>query len=322
MAAVLEIENLSVVFRRAAGDVEAVRDVSLRVGAGECVGIVGESGSGKTQLCVATMGLLPANAAAGGSVRFAGLELLSAPVERLNEVRGSRLAMIFQDPQSALTPHLKIGVQMAEVLVCHRRLGWRAARQAALQMLARVGLPDPARCLDDYPHQLSGGMRQRVVIGMSLLCGPDLVIADEPTTALDAGVQAQVLELLGRLRRESGMGILLISHDLAVVSGLAERIVVMYAGRIVETAACRELFRAPRHPYTAALMRCSPTIEGPVALRLATLAGQPPAAGQAAAGCAFAPRCGHATLRCVRERPQLEATGAGGAVACHHPLNG
>ena len=320
MGAVLAIENLSVVFRRAGAGIEAVREVSLQVGAGECVGIVGESGSGKTQLCTAVMGLLPANAAAHGSVRFAGEELLGASLARLNAVRGARLAMIFQDPQSALTPHLKIGVQMAEVLVCHRGLGWSAARQAALEMLRRVGLQDPQRCLDAYPHQLSGGMRQRIVIGMSLLCGPDLVIADEPTTALDVGVQAQVLELLGRMRREFKMGIVLISHDLAVVSGLAERIVVMYAGRIVESADCRDLFRAPRHPYTAALMRCAPTLDGPVAHRLATLAGQPPAAGLRLDGCAFAPRCDFATERCARERPPLTAAGDGRTVACHHPV--
>ena len=320
MGAILEIENLSVVFRRAGAEIEAVRGVTLHVGAGECVGIVGESGSGKTQVCTAAMGLLPANAAASGSVRFAGQELLAAPAERLNAVRGARLAMIFQDPQSALTPHLKIGVQMAEVLVCHRGLGWSAARQVALDMLRRVGLQDPARCLDDYPHQLSGGMRQRVVIGMSLLCGPDLVIADEPTTALDVGVQAQVLELLGGLRREFKMGIVLISHDLAVVSGLAERIVVMYAGRIVESAPCRDLFRTPRHPYTAALMRCAPTLDGPIARRLATLPGQPPPAGLRIDGCAFAPRCAFATDRCARERPPLVAAGPERVVACHHPL--
>ncbi|HVC02420.1 MAG TPA: ABC transporter ATP-binding protein [Steroidobacteraceae bacterium] len=316
----LAVQDLRVTFRRAGAAIEAVRQVSLDVEAGECVGIVGESGSGKTQLCLAIMGLLPPNAVVGGAVRFAGEDLLSAPPSRLSALRGAKLAMVFQDPQSALTPHLKIGVQMAEVLVRHRGLAWPAARAAALGMLGRVGMVDPARCVQQYPHELSGGMRQRVMIGMSLLCEPDLLIADEPTTALDVTVQAQVLELLGRMRRDLRMGILLVSHDLAVVAGLAERIVVMYAGRVVENARARDLFRSPRHPYTAALMACAPDLAGPVLARLPTLPGQPPGAAQRLDGCAFAPRCEYANEQCARQRPLLSTLDGGRQVACHAPL--
>ena len=320
MDPILTIEDLHVAFRRAGEPIEAVRGVSLEVGAGECVGVVGESGSGKTQLCMAVMGLLGANAAASGRVRFAGEDLLGMPAARLNALRGARLAMVFQDPQTALTPHLRIGTQMAEVLVCHRGAAWRDAREAALEMLGRVGIRDPESCMERYPHELSGGMRQRVLIGTSLLCGPDLVIADEPTTALDVTVQAQVLELLARARRELRMGILLVSHDLAVVAVLADRIVVMYAGRIAESACAADLLRAPRHPYTAALIRCVPAVSGPIPERLPTLPGQPPVATENAAGCAFAPRCERADERCRRERAPLAALEDGRLVACHRPL--
>jgi len=317
---VLVIEELKVEFRRGRVATTTVREVSLTVALGECLGIVGESGSGKSQIFLAAIGLLAANARASGSARFIGTELLSAPRATLNAVRGSRLTMVFQDPQSALTPHLKIGVQMAEVLVRHRGLSWRDAEAAALAMLRRVKIADPERRLRQYPHELSGGMRQRVLIGMSLLCEPDLLIADEPTTALDVTVQAQVLELLCAMRQEFRMGVVLISHDFAVVAGLADRIIVMYAGRVVESATAAELFARPRHPYTAALMQCAPDLAAAPTPRMSTLSGQPPDPDARIDGCAFAPRCSNASPRCRIERPLLQSIGAAAQLACHHPL--
>jgi len=230
VADVLNIEDLSIEFLKGQR-IAAVREVSLRVTQGECVGIVGESGSGKTQIFMGALGLLPGSARATGSVRFENAEILGAPRAALNRIRGSRLCMVFQDPMSSLTPHLRIATQLSEVLVCHRGMSWRDSEQAALRMLDRVRVPEAKRRLRQYPHQLSGGMRQRVTIAMSLLCEPALMIADEPTTALDVTVQAQIIDLLRTLRHEFGTAFVLISHDLAVVGGLADRILVMYAGR-------------------------------------------------------------------------------------------
>jgi oligopeptide transport system ATP-binding protein len=322
----LSIEGLSVGFAQRNVEICAVRQVSLAVAAGECVGIVGESGSGKTQAFMAAMGLLAGNATARGSVRFDGDEILGAAASQLNRIRGSKLAMMFQDPMTSLTPHLKIGVQLAEVLVCHAGKSWSEARIAARRMLERVRVPEPARRLNQYPHELSGGLRQRVLIGMSLLCQPQLVIADEPTTALDVTVQAQILDLLRAMREEVGMALVLISHDLGVVAGLADRIVVMYAGRIVESAESAELFRHARHPYTAELLKCIPRLSGPRLERLPTLPGQPPQPGDSSPGCAFAPRCARAADRCRSERPLLQdagralENGTASQVACHFPL--
>jgi ABC-type dipeptide/oligopeptide/nickel transport system ATPase component len=229
-------ENLSVHFSHRDGAIAAVREASLSVLPAECVGIVGESGSGKTQTFMAVMGLLSAGACAAGSVRFEGREILGASPSELNRVRGSKLTMIFQDPMTSLTPHLKVGIQLAEVLVNHSHMSWREAEKAALRALERVRVPEAQRRLRQYPHELSGGMRQRVMIGMSLLCEPKLLIADEPTTALDVTVQAQIMEILRAMRAESRMAIVLISHDLGLVAGLADRIIVMYAGRVVESA--------------------------------------------------------------------------------------
>jgi oligopeptide/dipeptide ABC transporter ATP-binding protein len=314
----LSIEALSVEFPPA----RVVRDVSLTVSAGECLGVVGETGSGKSQIFLAAMGLLGPGARAQGSVKFQGRELLGAPRGMLEATRGAQLAMIFQDPLSALTPHLSVGVQMAEVLVRHRGLAWRDAEAAALTMLRRVALPEPERRLRQYPHELSGGMRQRVLIGMSLLCEPALVIADEPTTALDVTLQAQVIELLRTLRRESALSLVLISHDLAVVVGLADRLIVVYAGRVVETLVLPGpgLPVPARHPYTAALVRCAPNLAAPVGARMPTLPGQPPDPLAEVVGCAFAPRCPRADDRCRSSRPALESLGGAAAVACHHPL--
>jgi oligopeptide transport system ATP-binding protein len=320
---VLRITDLSVSFTQRDRSICAVRQISLAVAARECVGIVGESGSGKTQVFMAAMGLLAGNGTAEGSVRFGAEELLGLGRERLNRIRGAKLSMVFQDPMTSLTPHLKIGTQLAEVLVCHAGKSWHEARLAARRMLEQVGVPEPERRLNQYPHELSGGLRQRVMIGMSLLCDPALMIADEPTTALDVTVQAQVIELLRAMRGEFGMAMVLISHDLAVVATLCDRILVMYAGRIVESAATAELFHHARHPYTAELLKCIPRLSGPQLERLPTLPGQPPQPGEALEGCAFAPRCARAAARCWTERPLLENLDAAGEtrrVACHFPL--
>jgi oligopeptide transport system ATP-binding protein len=317
----LSIEDLCVSFTQRKADILAVRDVSLDVQDRECIGIVGESGSGKTQIFMAVMGLLGGNSAVGGRVRFAGDDILRIPQARLNRIRGSKLTMIFQDPMTSLTPHLKIGRQLAEVLVCHTDKSWSEARIAARRMLDRVRVPESARRLDQYPHELSGGLRQRVMIGMSLMCAPGLVIADEPTTALDVTVQAQIMDLLRAMREEVGMALVLISHDLAVVAGLADRILVMYAGRIVESAAAHELFQRAQHPYTAELLKCVPSLSGPLLQRLPTLSGQPPQPEDSPPGCAFAPRCPRAAERCWAQRPELHEVSRGTQVACHYPLS-
>ncbi len=318
MSGALQVLDLTVSFTQRRESVAAVRQVSLHIAQGECVAIVGESGSGKTQLFMAAMGLLPRNARAAGSVLFQGVELLHADRAALNRVRGSKLTMIFQDPMSALTPHLRIGTQLAEVLVQHAGSSWREAWHAAARMLERARISDAHRRMNQYPHELSGGLRQRVMIAMSLLCAPSLVIADEPTASLDVTTQSQILQLLHEMRGEFGMGLALISHDLAIVDGFADRILVMYAGRIVESGAARQLFRRPRHPYTAELIRCVPRLEGPLPPRMATLPGQPPRAQALPPGCAFAPRCPRAEQRCRAERPALLSIGAG-AAACHFP---
>jgi len=316
----LDIENLQITYALAGGAIVAVRDVSLAVRPHECLGIVGESGSGKTQLFLATMGLLPKNARTSGSVRFDGREILGLAPQALNRVRGSRLTMIFQDPMTSLTPHLKIGVQLGEVLVRHRGASWRDAQRSALQMLERVQVPEPQRRLRQYPHELSGGMRQRVMIGMSLLGGPDLLIADEPTTALDVTVQAQIMDLLSSLRAELGMAIVLISHDLGLVAGLADRIVVMYAGRVVENARAGELLQRARHPYTDLLLKCVPNLRAARLERMPCVPGQAPSPAAAERGCAFAPRCPRATAHCEAQRPLLRNVQESAQVACHYPL--
>jgi oligopeptide transport system ATP-binding protein len=320
VVATLSVDDLNIRFAHRTGTLEAVAGASLRIEPKECVGIVGESGSGKTQLFLAAMGLLTRQAEVSGSIRFAGNELLGAKAAALNRVRGSKLTMIFQDPMTSLTPHLRIGTQLAEVLVYHSGLSWKEGRSAAARMLDLVRIPDAARRLSQYPYELSGGMRQRVMLAMSLLCKPDLLIADEPTTALDVTLQAQIMELLRAARGETGMALVLISHDLGVIAALADRILVMYAGRIVENAAATELLLKPRHPYTAELLKCVPSLSGPRLARLPTLAGQPPQPGEALQACAFAPRCARAAARCRVERPAL-AGAPMNQVACHFPLS-
>jgi oligopeptide transport system ATP-binding protein len=317
----LSIENLQVIYALAGGPVSAVRDVSLKVAPRECLGIVGESGSGKTQVFMAAMGLLAGNAQASGSVRFDGREILGLTPTALNHIRGSELTMIFQDPMSSLTPHLKIGVQLAEVLVTHRGFSWRNALRAAGLILERVRVPEPQRRLQQYPHELSGGMRQRVMIGMSLLCEPKLLIADEPTSALDVTVQAQIMDVLRELRFQAAMAMILISHDLGVVAGLADRIIVMYAGRVVEDAPASEVLQRAHHPYTALLLQCVPNLRDARLERMPCLPGQAMGADMQERGCAFAPRCPRATEQCHSQRPPLRSLYQSVQVACHHPLS-
>jgi oligopeptide transport system ATP-binding protein len=317
----LNVERLSVRFGSGRGGIDAVRDVSLHVAGAECVGIVGESGSGKTVLFMAAMGLLPKGAQVDGRIRFEGIDLLPAAAAVLDRVRGSRLAMVFQDPMTSLTPHLTIGTQLAEVLVTHAHRSWADAGRAALGMLERVQVPEPQRRLRQYPHELSGGMRQRVMIAMSLLCNPSLLIADEPTTALDVTVQAEIVAILRRLRAESRLATVLITHDLGVIAGLADRILVMYAGRVVESAGARTLLRRAAHPYTAELLKCVPDLKGPRLARMPCLPGTAPGAGGHGDGCAFAPRCPRVRERCRGERPDLRPSGvADQQVACHFPV--
>jgi oligopeptide transport system ATP-binding protein len=316
----LRIEALKVRYAIDGASIAAVREVSLQVAARECLAIVGESGAGKSQVFLAAMGLLANNAVTEGSVRFEGAELLGRPAAALNRIRGSKLAMVFQDPMTSLTPHVRIGVQLAEVPVHHARASWREAERSALAMLERVRVPDAKRRMRAYPHELSGGMRQRVMIAMSLMCEPQLVIADEPTSALDVTVQAQILGLLREVRAQFGTSLVLISHDLGAVSGIAERVVVMYGGRVVESAPTHQLLRAPRHPYTALLTQCAPSLHRPRVERMPCIDGQPPSAAEPEIGCAFAPRCPRVGDRCRTQRPALTVIDERSEVACHYPL--
>jgi oligopeptide transport system ATP-binding protein len=320
----LRLVDVAVRFDTGHGPVQGVANVSLEVRRGECVAVVGESGSGKTQLLLACLGLLAQNGVASGSARFEGRELLGAPDRELQAVRGTGIALLSQDPLSALTPHLRIETQLVEGLLDRGLATAEEARSRALEALREVDIPEPEARLRQYPHELSGGMRQRVALAMALMGRPRLLFADEPTTALDVSVQARILELLARVR-DRGVGLLLITHDLGVVAGLADRVAVMYAGRIVEQAVTEELFAAPAHPYTAALLAAVPRLRGEAAARLTGIEGSPPRPGEGGAGCAFAPRCVRAVERCRAERPPLVpvvAPGAGAHVACHRPLRG
>ncbi len=311
----LRIDGLTVAFP---GET-AVRDLSLAVEAGQTVAIVGESGSGKSMTALALMRLLPRSARiTGGSARFAGRDLMALDEGAMRRVRGREIAMIFQEPMTSLNPVHTIGAQVAEVLRLHEGLGRAAARKRAIELLDLVRIADPARRVDDYPHQLSGGMRQRVMIAIAVACGPKLLIADEPTTALDVTIQAQVLDLLDRLRRDLSMGLLLITHDLGIVGQWADRVVVMYAGRKVEEGPPGALLEAPLHPYTAGLLGASPRKAEGLGYREARLAEIPGSISSARgeAGCAFAPRCRHAIASCRAAAPPLVAQAAGRMVAC------
>ena len=339
----LEIRRLAVHFQTARGIVPAVQDVSLEIAAGEVVGLVGESGCGKSVTALSILRLLPDNARiASGELLFrdSGVErdLRTVPEAAIRAVRGARISMIFQEPMTALNPVMKVGDQIAEALMAHGEAGrgstgngaaslsersgeWdqRAARAAALEMLRQVAVTDPERRLSQYPHQLSGGLRQRVMIAMALVCGPRLLIADEPTTALDVTIQAQILALLAGLRERFGLALLFISHDLGGVAQIADRVAVMYAGRIVEYAPVRELFASPAHPYTRGLIRAAPSLQSEPRRRLATIEGLVPDPRELPPGCAFAPRCEFATGECRAEVPHLVEIASGHWVRCIHP---
>ena len=286
---VLEIEGLSVAF----GDAKVVEGVSLTLRRGETVGIVGESGSGKSMTALSVLRLLPEpGRIAAGSVRLDGQELLTLPEKALRGVRGGKIAMIFQDPMTSLNPVFPVGEQIAEVVRLHKRLDRRAAKIAAIEALRRVRIPDPARRAAQYPHELSGGMRQRVMIAMALAAEPEVLLADEPTTALDVTVQAQILQLIRELQAETGMAVLMITHDLGVVAETCERVLVMYGGQIMEEASALDLFAAPAHPYTRGLLASLP--ENAVSGRLIAIPGQPPQRPGRLPGCPFMPRCPHA----------------------------
>ena len=320
---ILEVRDLHTQFSTLDGVVRAVDGVSFDVARGETLGIVGESGCGKSVTAMSILRLIPPETGrvASGSIKFEGEELTTLSEEEMKRLRGHRISMIFQEPMTSLNPVLTVGTQIAENVVRHLGVSWKQGRERAFEMLDLVRIADARRRLDEYPHQLSGGMRQRVMIAMALSCDPQVLIADEPTTALDVTIQAQILDLMIELKEKTGTAIVLITHDLGVVAETTERVVVMYAGRKVEQAAVEALFEEPLHPYTRGLMRAIPRldIEADAAgthPRLQEIPGLVPILTQPITGCAFAPRCGFATDRCRGEGPPLVDAGAGHLVAC------
>jgi peptide/nickel transport system permease protein len=316
----LSLRDLQTHFTVEGETFRAVDGLDLEIAPGEAVALVGESGSGKTVTAMSILQLIPnpPGRIVGGSIRLDGEELLSASPARLREVRGGRIACVFQDPQTTLNPVLKIGAQIVEMLRAHSDISRSAARQRALELLEAVHIRDAQQRLDEYPHQLSGGMRQRVVIAMALANNPDLLIADEPTTALDVTVQAEILDLLVDLRERMGMALLFITHDLGVVAELCDRVVVMYAGRVVEQADTQTLFANPQHPYTRQLIGCTPRL-GAGRHNLATIPGLPPALNNLPPGCAFAPRCDVAQQRCHEAPVDLLEVASGHSARCVRP---
>ncbi len=317
-APVLEVENLSTVFGVRDGAVHAVNNVSFSVRPGELLGVVGESGSGKSVTMMSLMRLLPMPPAriASGRVMFDGRDLVTLDDAALRAVRGPGVGFVFQDPMTSLNPVFTVGFQICEPLREHMGLTKAQARKRAAELLALVGIPAPEKRLDDYPHQFSGGMRQRVMIAIALACDPKVLIADEPTTALDVTIQAQILELVKDLRRRLGMAVVWITHDLGVVAGIADRVMVMYGGQVVERADVQSLFDRPSHPYTQALLETLPTVTGPRRDKLRTIAGQPPMLGAPPSSCSFAPRCARAHDRCRVANPPLIPIGPGHEAAC------
>lgn len=314
---VLEVEDLRVDFRTDDGLVRAVRGVSYRLGRGEVLGIVGESGSGKSVTSLAVMGLLPGSARISGSVRFRGTELLGASDRELSRFRGRQISMIFQDPMTALNPVYPIGQQIAEAIRAHHDVGRGTAAQQAVELLDLVRIPNPRERAASYPHELSGGMRQRVVIAIAMANRPDVIIADEPTTALDVTVQAQILEALETAKQETGAALVLITHDLGVIAGQADRVLVMYAGKLVEAGTAEDVFYAPRMPYTLGLLGSLPRLDVRTE-RLNPISGSPPSALEMPPGCPFTPRCPLAQGVCEAEEPDLRpTTSSGHLAACH-----
>ena len=332
MSALLQVRGLCVHFRTRQGVVRAVEDLSFDIAPGETMALVGESGSGKSTVAAALMRIVPSppGEIAAGEAIFEGEDLLKLPEARMRDIRGSRIAMIFQDPMMALNPVHTIGAQIAEALVVHGRMDRRAALARAVELLELVRAAAPGRRVHQYPHNLSGGMRQRVMIAMALACEPRLLVADEPTTALDVTIQAQVLELIGRLTTETGTSLILITHDLGVVAGMTDRINVMYAGFIVETATTPDLFERPSHPYTVGLLHSMPRVDEREGEPLIPIEGRPPDMRHAPTGCPFAPRCAWRLDVCWTDNPPLEPVVPGTAVvltgerathriACHNP---
>ena len=323
MEPVLEIEDLSTHIQLTRSVVQAVGNVSMRVDAGETLGIVGESGSGKSMTGLSVIGLLPpGGSVVGGSIRLGGRELVGLRDEEMRAIRGNEIAMIFQDPLTSLDPTKTIGYQVAEPVRLHQGASRAAARERTLEVLSLVGLPRPKERLDDFPHQLSGGLRQRVMIAMALACEPKLLIADEPTTALDVTIQAQILDLLADLKDRLGMAMLLITHDMGVIAGHADRVNVMYAGRVVETTEVGELFSRMRHPYTQALLASIPRLSQDSKKALHAIPGLPPDLASPPPGCRFAPRCTRATDKCRDDEPPLAGESARHRFSCWHPVDG
>jgi peptide/nickel transport system ATP-binding protein len=317
-APLLEVRDLRVAFSTSRGLVKAVDGISYSIRPGEMLAIVGESGCGKSVSSLAVMRLLakPAGRATGGEILFEGRDLLKISDEEMREVRGRDISMIFQEPMTSLNPVLPIGLQITEPLTIHLEMSEAAARARAVELLGLVGITDPERRLDQYPHQMSGGMRQRIMIAIGLACHPKLIIADEPTTALDVTIQAQILELMKELSQRLGIAMVVITHNLGIVARYADRVAVMYAARIVEQGTADDIFLAPRHPYTVGLMRSVPRLDRPRGGRLATIEGLPPDLRTPPAGCRFAPRCPLASEQCRREVPPLLERAPGHHAAC------
>jgi len=320
----LEVRDLRTEFVTDDGVIHAVNGISFHVDEGETLAIVGESGSGKSVAMLSVMRLIPEppGRIVSGEILFEGVDLRRLDRDSMRRLRGSRMAMIFQEPLSSLNPVFTIGDQIGEPLRIHLRLSARAVRERSIELLSMVNIPNPERILESYPHQLSGGMCQRVMLAIAISCEPRLLIADEPTTALDITTQAQLLELVSRLRDELRMAVVWITHDLGVVAGLADRVQVMYAGRIVETAGVDELYANPLHPYTIGLLRCIPRLDEERIERLASIPGTPPDMRTLSPGCPFAPRCSFVLDRCWAENPSLESVGAAHQRACWAPIDG
>jgi oligopeptide transport system ATP-binding protein len=320
----LEVRNLKTWFYTPDGIVKAVNGVSYTLNEGEALGLVGESGCGKSVSAMSLMRLIPTppGRIVEGEVLFNGQDLLKLNDEGIRRVRGNDIAMIFQDPMTSLNPVLTIGRQIGEALELHKGMSRDAARKRTIELLELVGIPAARARVDDYPHQFSGGMRQRVMIAMALSCEPKLLLADEPTTALDVTIQAQILDLIKQLRKDLGMAVIMITHDLGVVAGIADKINVMYAGYIVESAPAEELFSKPRHPYTLGLLRSIPRIDEPRREKLIPIEGLPPDLVDAPQGCPFVPRCTYKVDRCVEENPSLEPVERGHTIACWVDVTG
>jgi len=317
---ILEVDNLRVNFKTPDGLVTAVNDLTFNLAQGETLGIVGESGSGKSQTAFALMGLLAGNGVIEGEARFEGQNILTLNEKAMNHIRSEKIAMIFQDPMTSLNPYMKVGKQLMEVLLLHKGMNKADAFEASVKMLDAVKMPEARKRMNMYPHEFSGGMRQRVMIAMALLCQPKLLIADEPTTALDVTVQAQILTLLNELKADFNTSIIMITHDLGVVAGLCDKVLVMYAGRTMEYGQTEDVFYRPTHPYTKGLLEAIPRLDGDGGA-LATIAGNPPNLLNLPAGCPFQERCLYAEDRCRKESPVLEEYQPGKLRACHKPVN-